>query len=405
MENKKALLFILATILLDAIGVGIVFPIMPDLMAHVGAGTTADGAVWGGILMVSYAAMQFLFSPVIGAVSDAVGRKPVLLIALATLAVDYAIMAMATTLGMLLVGRILAGIAGATYTTATAYLADISKREKRAASFGLIGATYGVGFVFGPAIGGLAAGWHLSAPFWLAAGLAAVNVVFGLFVLPESLPKARRRAFRRADMNPFAAILGAFRLPGLALPLACLFVFEFANMVYPTLWAFWTREVFGWSTAVIGITLAAYGVGVAFSQGMVLPMMVARLGEFRTLIFGLLCGVGAMIIFGVTQTAWVVFAVIILAALSDMVPPTMTAILSGRVDEDRQGVLQGVIASLGSISAVIAPLVMTSVFQASARHDGAFYLPGAPFLMSAALLIIMLPFALRLVKNRRSTKN
>ena len=372
-------LFILATILLDAMGVGLIFPLMPDLMARVGAGDTAAGAVWGGVLMAAYAAMQFIFAPIIGGLSDAYGRRPVLVLALATLAVDYAIMALAQGFWLLLLGRVLAGIAGATHITATAYLADISPPEKRAASFGLIGATFGVGFVMGPAIGGLLAAWHVTAPFWVAGSLAAIGALFGLAMLPESLPPEKRRRFARADLNPFAAILGAFRLPGLALPLILLFAFEFANMVYPTLWAFWTREAYGWSSALIGGSLAFYGVGVAFTQGAILPALIPRIGDYRTLMLG------------VSPPAALVFALIPVSCLSDMVPPTITAMMSNLADEDRQGLLQGVIASLGSIAAVVAPLLVTPLFRAFAAPDARFYLPGMPFLAGAALLIAILP--------------
>ncbi|MCI2400618.1 TCR/Tet family MFS transporter [Aliiroseovarius subalbicans] len=396
MENRSALWFILATILLDAIGVGIVFPIMPDLMERVGASSTANGAVWGGVLMASYAAMQFLFSPIIGGISDAVGRRPVLLLALVTLTVDYVIMALATTFWMLLVGRLLAGVAGATYITATAYLADISTPEKRAANFGLIGATFGIGFVMGPVIGGVAAGWHITAPFWLAAVLAGLNVVFGLFVLPESLPSAKRRPFRRRDLNPFSSISDAFRLPGLALPLTLLFLFEFANMVYPTLWAFWTREVFGWSAAMIGLTLAAYGIAITFTQGVVLQRMLPRLGEWRTLIFAMLCSVVALIAFGFLASVLAMVVFIFVAALADMAPPTMTAMMSNQVPEDRQGLLQGVIASLGSIAAVIAPMILTFTFNLFAAPEASLYLPGAPFLLSGLMIAITLPLYWRL---------
>lgn len=396
MKNRSAIWFILATILLDAVGIGIVFPIMPDLMERVGAANTADGAFWGGILMASYAAMQFLFAPVIGGISDSLGRRPVLLLALVTLAVDYVVMALATTFWWLLIGRVLAGIAGATYITATAYLADISKPEERAANFGLIGATFGIGFVMGPAIGGLVASVHITAPFWLAAGLATLNVVFGLFLLPESLAPEKRRAFTKRDLNPFGSILDAFRLPGLMLPLILIFAFEFANMVYPTLWAFWTREVFGWGTALIGISLASYGIAVAFTQGVVMRFMLPRLGEYRTLIFSIICAIAAFVAFGLTGSVWVMFSFIIVAALADMAPPTMTAMMANMVSEDRQGLLQGVIASLGSIAAVIAPMVVTGVFQFFADAEAPVYLPGAPFLLSGLMVLILLPYFLRL---------
>ncbi|MAM63018.1 MFS transporter [Maritimibacter sp. UBA3975] len=394
--TPRPLHFILATILIDAIGVGLIFPLMPDLMDRVGAGGVSNGAVLGGILMAAYAATQFLCAPAVGGLSDAIGRKPVLLVALATLAVDYVIMALATSFWLLLVGRLLAGVAGATYITATAYLADISPPEKRAANFGLIGATFGIGFVLGPAFGGLLAGIDVTAPFWVAAALSAANVGFGLAVLPESLPPEKRRAFRASDLNPFGAIRDAFRLPELALPLSCMFVFEFANMVYPTLWAFWGRANFGWSAAIIGVSLATYGVGVAITQAVVLPALLKRMSEFRVLLIALCVGIVAAFAFGLMEAAWMVAVVLPIACLSDMAPPTLTAIMANVTSDDRQGVLQGVIASLGSLAAIFAPLIMTPVFRSFSGPDAALRLPGAPFLMAGLLLVALVPVVLKM---------
>ncbi|WP_420326504.1 MFS transporter [Mameliella sp.] len=389
METKRgAVWFILATILLDAIGIGLIFPIMPDLMARVGAGDTATGAFWGGVLLATYAGAQFLFSPAMGGISDALGRKPVLLVTLAALAVDYVIMALAGSFWLLLVGRFLAGVAGATYITASAYLADISAPKDRAANFGLIGAAFGVGFIFGPALGGLLAGVHVTAPFWAAAGLAAANFLFGLLVLPESLPVEKRRGFDRKDLNPFGSILAAARLPGLGLPLFGLFLFEFANMVYPVLWAFWTREAFGWPSPLIGLSLAAYGVGVVITQGGLMRVMIPRIGEWRTLMVAVAAGVVASVAYGFISAAWLVWAFLPFACLSDMAPPNATGIASNLVDEARQGVLQGVIASLSAVAAITAPLIVTPLFRTFAAPDAAVYLPGAPFLMTALLLVL-----------------
>ncbi|SMX38144.1 MFS transporter [Maliponia aquimaris] len=386
--RRGALWFILATILLDAIGIGLIFPIMPDLMARVGAADTATGAFWGGVLMAAYAGAQFLCSPAVGGLSDALGRKPVLLVTLAALALDYVIMALATGFWVLLVGRILAGIAGATYITATAYLADISDPKDRAANFGLIGASFGVGFILGPALGGLLAGVHVTAPFWAAAVLAAANFLFGLVVLPESLPPEGRRAFHLRDLNPFGSILAALRLPGLGLPLAGLFLFEFSNMVYPVLWAYWTRETFGWSSALIGLSLAAYGVGVVITQGGLMRVMIPSLGEWRTLMVAVAAGIVVACAYGVIQSAWLVWAFLPLACLSDMAPPNATGIASNLVDDDRQGLLQGVIASQNAIAAVTAPLIVTPLFRVFAAPDAPVYLPGAPFLLTAVLLVV-----------------
>lgn len=395
MFKDRAILFILITLMIDAIGIGIVFPIMPDLMARVGAGDTGQGAFWGGILMAAYAGALFLCGPVVGSISDAVGRRPVLIAALVMLAVDYVIMALAGSFWLLLLGRTLAGLAGATYITATAFIADISTPQEKARNFGLIGAAFGIGFVLGPAIGGIAAEIGISAPFWIAASLSALNALFGFFVLPESLKPEKRRPFGKRDLNPFKSIYDAFRTPGLAVPLLCILIFEFANMVYPTLWAFWTREVFDWPTLYIGLSLAAYGVLLALVQGGLMPVLIRLIGDFRTLLLGMVSALVGMIGFGFTGSLTALIIFLLLAALSDLVPALMTAMASNQVDADRQGVVQGVIASLSSVAAIASPIVMTVLFQASVDSTGRYF-PGAPFLFAAFLVLLMFPLVFRL---------
>ena len=395
MKLTGPFLFILTTLMIDAIGIGIVFPIMPDLMDRVGASSVAEGALWGGVMMSAYAAAMFLFGPIVGSLSDAYGRRPILIAALATLAIDYTIMALAQTYWVLLMGRVIAGMAGATYITATAYISDITKPDERGAAFGMIGAAFGIGFVFGPALGGISSGWHVTAPFWIAAALSALNMVFGFFILPESLKIENRRSFGKRDLNPFASIVRAFVIPGLAIPLICIFVFEFANMVYPTIWAFWGREVFGWGGFTIGLTLSAYGILIAVVQAGLLPQMTKRLGDYRTLIFASIAAVIALAGFGFSTAAWAVAVVLPIAALSDMAPPLLTALAANRVGDDQQGLVQGVIASLSSVAAVAAPLVLTGVFERFVNNEGVYF-PGAPFLIAAFLTIAIIPLILRL---------
>ena len=401
MKLTGPFLFILTTLMIDAIGVGIVFPIMPDLMDRVGASSAAEGALWGGVMMSAYAAAMFLFGPIVGSLSDWCGRRPILIAALATLAIDYIIMAMAQTYWVLLMGRIIAGMAGATYITATAYISDITKPEERGTAFGMIGAAFGIGFVFGPALGGISSGWHVTAPFWIAALLSTLNMIFGLLILPESLKEKNRRPFGKSDLNPFASILRAFLIPGLAVPLICIFVFEFANMVYPTIWAFWGREVFDWGSFTIGLTLSAYGIMIAAVQAGLLPQMTKRLGDHKTLIFASIAAVIALLGFGFSTAAWAVATIIPMAALSDMAPPLLTAFAANRVADDQQGLVQGVIASLASVAAVAAPLVLTGVFELFVNNEG-IYFPGAPFLIAAVLIMAIFPLILCLNPKRMS---
>lgn len=383
-------LFILITLLIDAIGIGIVFPIMPDLMDKVGAGDLARASFWAGLMMAAYAGAQFVFAPIVGSLSDAYGRKPVLLAALAFLTLDYVIMALADTYWVLLVGRTLAGLAGATYVTATAYIADITPKDQRAARFGMIGAAFGVGFVLGPAIGGLTAGWGVSAPFWVAAVIAGANVIFGLLILPESLSADKRRPFGLGEINPFGIIIRAFRIPGLAVPVLASFLMECANMVYVTLWAFWGREVFGWSTWVIGVSLSAYGVLIIISQAVVMPYAVGFLGERKLTIYGLILSVVTLTGFGFTSAVWTLAILLPMAALSDLVPPTLSAMAANVTSDDRQGMVQGVISSLAAIAAVLSPLVYPPIFGAFVGDAPALYLPGAPYLFAALLALATL---------------
>jgi DHA1 family tetracycline resistance protein-like MFS transporter len=398
MKLTGPFLFILATLMIDAIGIGIVFPIMPDLMDRVGAASTAEGALWGGIMMSAYAAAMFLCGPIIGSLSDAYGRKPILIAALLTLTLDYVIMAMAQTYWVLLLGRIIAGMAGATYITATAYISDIAKPEQRGASFGMIGAAFGIGFVLGPALGGMASGLHITAPFWIAAVLSALNVAFGLFILPESLKSENRRSFGRADLNPFGSILRAFAIPGLAAPLVCIFVFEFANLVYPTLWAFWGREVFAWDGFTIGLSLSAYGVLIAVVQAGLLPRLTRSLGDGRTLILASGAAIVGMVGFGFAGAIWAVAVFLPIAALSDMAPPLMTAFAANRVGDDQQGLVQGVIASLSSVAAVAALIALTGVFETFVDDQG-IYFPGAPYVVGAVLVLAILPLIIRICRT------
>lgn len=388
-------LFILITLLIDAIGIGIVFPIMPDLMDKVGAGDLARASFWAGLMMAAYAGAQFVFAPIVGSLSDAYGRKPVLLAALAFLTLDYVIMALADTYWVLLVGRTLAGLAGATYVTATAYIADITPKEERAARFGMIGAAFGVGFVLGPAIGGLTATWGVSAPFWVAAVIAGANVIFGLIILPESLARDKRRRFEVKDMNPFGIVVRAFKIPGLPVPLLASFVVECANMVYVTLWAFWGREVFGWSTKVIGVSLSAYGILIVLSQAVVMPYAVAWLGERKLTIYGLILAAITLTGFGFTTAVWTLAVLLPMAALSDLVPPTLSAMAANATDDDSQGMVQGVISSLAAIAAVLSPLVYPPIFGAFVGEDAALYLPGAPYVFAALLVLAALALVLR----------
>ena len=394
-KRKAALTFIIATVVIDMLGVGLAWPILPQLVKELSGQSFAESAFIYGLLMSGFAAVQFLVSPFIGMLSDRYGRRPILLISLVGLGVDYIILALAPNLWWLVVARIFAGVFSATVSTANAYIADITPKEERAARFGMIGAAFGVGFVLGPAIGGLTATWGVSAPFWVAAVIAGANVIFGLIVLPESLPVEKRRRFEVRDVNPFGIVVRAFKIPGLPVPLLASFVVECANMVYVTLWAFWGREVFGWSTKIIGVSLSAYGILIVLSQAVVMPYAVAWLGERKLTIYGLILAAITLTGFGFTSAVWTLAVLLPMAALSDLVPPTLSAMAANATDDDSQGMVQGVISSLAAIAAVLSPLVYPPIFGAFVGEEAALYLPGAPYVFAALLVVLALFLVLR----------
>ncbi|TBX20740.1 TCR/Tet family MFS transporter [Nioella sediminis] len=390
MTDRLPLYFILITVALDAMGIGLIMPVMPDLIREVQGVDLSDAAVWGGILAAVFAVMQFVFSPILGSLSDRFGRRPVLLISMGALALDYVIMALAGTIGWLLVGRVLGGITSATHATANAYMADITKPDERAARFGLLSAAFGVGFVLGPMLGGLLAGLDTRAPFWVAAGLAAANFALGLAVLPESLPRWKRRAFQWARANPLGGLMQIGQLPGLGWMLLMLFFYTVSGYVYPAIWAYFTQAAFGWSTTVVGLSLTAYGVCmVAVQAGLVRPAMV-RLGEVRVILWALVLEVVMLGAFSVVGTGWMVWVLIPFAALGSIATPAITGYMSRRAGDDQQGELQGVMASVNALSIVVAPLAMTQVFFWFTREGAVVYFPGAPFVLALLLMGVAL---------------
>lgn len=391
--RKHAALFIFVTVVLDSMGIGIIIPVMPDLLQELSGLSVGEAAIWGGYLSFTYAAMQFLFSPAIGNLSDRFGRRPVLLISLATLGVDYIVMALAPNLWVLFVGRIIAGIAGATYATATAFLADVTPKEKRAAAFGLVGAGFGVGFILGPALGGLMGELGTRAPFYAAAAVAFANFLYGWLVLPESLPPEKRRAFEWKRANPLGAVQQISRFPMVAWLLVAAVLYNLAHMVYPAIWSFYTKEAFNWSNAQIGLSLAAVGVFFAIVQGGLIGWILKKLGEVRTAVFGFVMNVAGMTGLAFAQTDWQVYVLMPITALGAIVTPALTGLMANRVPDDQQGELQGLIASLQAIVAIVSPLFLTQLFGLFTKGDAPIYFPGAPFVAAALFMAIALvPF-------------
>ncbi|MEM1285527.1 MAG: TCR/Tet family MFS transporter [Pseudomonadota bacterium] len=389
--SRKAMAFIMVTVLLDATGLGIIIPVLPQLIANVtdtpaAAIDFAQVATIGGWLMFSYAFMQFLAAPVLGNLSDAYGRRPVLLCGLAMLAVDYLIMALAPTLLWLFIGRIASGMAAATFTTAFAYIADIAPKDKRAASFGLVGAAFGIAFVIGPAIGGVLGSIDPRLPFFAAAFLCALNFLFGLFVLPESLPKTKRRPFELGRANPVGALIAFLPMKPVLMLIAAYGCLELALQVYPAIWAYFTPLVYGWSVAEVGLSLALFGVLITLAEGFLIRIALKQIGEHGVVVVSTLLTVLTMALFAFVTSTWGALAVMLLAGISGIGTTAIQALASNAVDETRQGEVTGAITSAKSMVFFIAPPILTGLFALFAREDGDLpFFPGAPFLFAGLI--------------------
>lgn len=388
--SRHALLFVAVTVLLDSVGFGLIIPVMPALLVHLSGRDLSHAAIWGGWLGFAYAAMQFLCAPVLGNLSDRYGRRPVLLFAIGALGIDYLIMGFAPTLAWLFLGRTIAGIAGASFTPAYAYVADISPPGQRAQNFGIISAGFGVGFIVGPALGGLLGGLGPRAPFFAAAALSLVNFGYGLVVLPESLPLEKRRPFDWKRANPLGTLLQVRKHPVVLGLLTALFLWMVANQVMPATWAFYTKFRFGWSEAVIGASLAAAGLVMVLAQTTLLRVLVARLGERRAALTGIVIGGLGYAGYGTATAGWMMFAWLVTWLFGATVMPTTNALVSHRVAPDAQGELQGAIASLFSLSAIVGPPFMTQLFGRFTAPDAPVHLPGASFLAAAVLSAVCL---------------
>lgn len=385
MKTRLPTIFILLTVMIDSMGIGLIIPVMPALILDLQGGSLAGAALWGGVLSTCFAVMQFLFGPVIGNLSDRYGRRPILLTSLFVMALDYVVMALAGTIWLLLAGRIVGGITAATQSAASAVIADISPPEKRGAGFGLISAAFGLGFVIGPLIGGFLGDLGPRAPFYAAAALAFANFVFGWFVLPETVTDEIRRPFRLSRANPFGALRGIRALPGLGRLLVVLLLYQLAFNVYPAIWAYFTQARFGWDSAMIGISLAVFGISIAAVQAGLIRVAIARLGEARTVILGLGFAILSFSVLGFITNGWFALALTPVSAVAAMTVPALQAIMSRQTPADAQGELQGLFTSVGALAMILSPLMMTGVFAAFTAPGGPVFLPGAPFLASMGL--------------------
>jgi DHA1 family tetracycline resistance protein-like MFS transporter len=380
---------IIFTVILDSVGIGIMIPVLPSLMTDVLPGkTVAEAAVWGGILASIFAVMQFICGPILGSLSDTFGRRPVILVSLIFMAFDYIIMGLATSVWMLLLGRILGGITASTHSTAAAYVADISSSEQKAARFGYIGAGFGIGFVLGPIIGGLLGEIGPRIPFFAAAIVSALNAAACYFFLPESLKNKNVKQFLLRNINPFNTFKVITKFDSLKVFLLVFLLYSISTAVYAAIWPYFTAERFSWSPGMIGLSLTVYGVCFAFIQGVLVQPTINLIGRYNTVLLGFGTEIVAMVLIAIITNGWFLIALTPLASLGVIGQPALTALMSDRVDEKNQGSLQGVIASLTALSMIITPLSMTWILSQFSNRSSEIYFPGAPFMASAVLLAI-----------------
>jgi DHA1 family tetracycline resistance protein-like MFS transporter len=398
---RGAVLFILLTLGLDAIGFGLIMPVMPDLLRSVTGGDLSRAALWGGLLTGGFAVMQFLCGPVIGNLSDRFGRKPVLILSLAVLSGDYIVLSLAGSVWLLFAGRVVTGAASSTYGTAMAYIADISTPAQKAQRFGLVGAAYGVGFVAGPAIGGVLAEYGLRAPFMAAAIVAGLNALLGLVVLRETLAPADRRPFEWRRANPFGSFRHVGRLPGLGRLLTVFFCYELAFAVYPVIWSYFTIARFGWTPAQVGLSLAYYGIGFALVQGALVRLTIRQLGRGRTVALGLGASTLAFSALLWIENGALALVLIPVSTLTGLVMPALRAEMSDRVSHQNQGELQGGLASLHALGMILAPFAYTWVFAFFTAEAAPVHAPGAVFAIPALLSAL----SLWLLARHRTERN
>ncbi len=386
--GRGAFVFIFVAVLVDSIGFGIILPVLPRLIMQLTGVSVDRAAVYGGWLSFVYALLQFFCAPVLGNLSDRFGRRPVLLFALLALGCDYLVMGFAPVIAWLFVGRMVAGVAGASFTPAYAYVADITAPARRAQNFGLMGAAFGVGFIVGPAIGGLLGGLGPRAPFFTAGAIALANTAFGYFALPESLPRESRRPFHWARANPLGTLLQMLEFPPVSWLLGALLLWQLAHQVLPSTWAFYTISKFHWSSAEVGYSLAFVGLVMAVAQGVLTRVLIPWIGgERRAAAAGMAAALIAYIGYAFATEGWMMYAVGLTTFLFALTYPSINALASQQIPANAQGELQGAVAGLYSLSSIIGPPLMTQVFGHFSARSAGVYFPGAAFLTAALLTV------------------
>lgn len=400
-KRNSALTFVFITMLIDVIGIGIIIPGIPDLLKHITGGTLSDAAEEGGLLMSSYAIMQFFFSPIIGGLSDKYGRRPVLLASLFGFGIDYLLTGFATNIFWLFAGRIFAGIFGASFSTAGAYIADVSEPEKRAQNFGLIGAAFGLGFILGPMIGGFVIKLGERAPFFVAAALALLNFVYGYFALPESLKPENRREFEWKRANPIGTLRQMFKYDSVLALITPFILVTIAGYATQSTWAYFTREQFGWDGTMVGYSLAMVGLMAAIVQGGLTRVVIPKLGMEKSIYIGLVLWAVGYVMYAMATEGWMMFAFTVVASLGGIAMPALQGIMSNAVPPNEQGELRGGLTSLMSLTAIIGPLLMSYSFAYFTDKKNSIYLPSIPFWIGAGLVFISLIWIFQALKNKK----
>ncbi|MFV8328281.1 TCR/Tet family MFS transporter [Flavobacterium sp. ZS1P14] len=398
--SKAALSFIFITLLLDVIGLSIIIPVFPRLIEQLIDGNISQASQWSGLLIFAYAIMQFICAPIVGNLSDKYGRRPVLLLSLLGFGIDYIFLWLAPTIGWLFVGRIIAGIFGASYTTATAYIADISTDENRAQNFGMIGAAFGLGYIIGPGLGGVLSELGPRVPFIAAAILTFINVIYGYFVLPESLATENRRPFEWKRANPLGTLLQLKKHKSLSggLIITLIFIYIADHAVMST-WTFINIEKFGWSNALIGLSLTAAGLMVVIVQGGLIRIINPKIGNEKCIFVGLILYTLSLLLFAFASQSWMMFIFLIPYCLGGITGPSLQSIISKNIPQNEQGELQGALTSLMSVAAIIGPLLMTNLFTWFTSPTAPIQFAGAPFLAGAALMMISVFIAANSIKK------
>jgi DHA1 family tetracycline resistance protein-like MFS transporter len=382
--RQASVVFICITVLLESLGIGIIIPILPDLIRRFSTDTDFVSKYLGYFMSV-YALMQFVCSPILGRLADRFGRRPVLLSSIFGAAVDYLIMAFAPDLTILFIGRIISGMTGAAFTVATAYMADISDESNRSANFGLIGASFGIGFIIGPAIGGVISHFGPSAPFMAAAALNALNFLFGYFVLPESLKPENRRELAFSQINPFKSLYKVFTTKGIQLFVWVFVLLFLAGNVHPAVWTLYTETKFGWTSVQVGISLAVVGIAMAFVQGYLMRVLIPKWGDPKALVIGTVIGAFAYAGLALVTQTWMIYVILVIGCLQGISNPALQSVISGQVPANEQGELQGSLMSLGSLTAVVAPIMYTYLFAHFTRADSPIQFAGMPYLIAAVI--------------------